>query len=277
MTRFRRIGAAVLGLALLFAPLPAMASAAVDPVDRWRVYIGEASLRFGIPSDWIVEVMRAESGGHTMRGRRPIRSAKGAIGLMQLMPGTWADMRARLGLGADPDEPHDNILAGAGYLRLMYDRFGYPGLFAAYNAGTARYAAYLSGQANLPRETIAYLTHVSSGPPPRSVANSVPQPAQAEPRDPLFAVRATTMNEAKTPPVALPAPPLFAIPRDNRPPSRQPGEAAPLGKDPVCATANSDARGALNVLDETGHEPKECRPPSPISPGVFQPAIPPLD
>lgn len=43
----------------------------------------------------------------------------------------------------------------------MYDRFGYPGLFAAYNAGPARYAAYLSGRATLPRETRAYMAAVA--------------------------------------------------------------------------------------------------------------------
>ena len=63
--------------------------------------------------------MRAESGGMTMRGGHPITSRAGALGLMQLMPGTWADMRGRLGLGSDPHDPHDNIIAGAAYLRLV--------------------------------------------------------------------------------------------------------------------------------------------------------------
>ena len=80
------------------------------------------------------------------------------MGLMQLMPGTWADMRSRLRLGSDPHAPRDNILAGTFYLRLMHDRFGYPGLFAAYNAGPERYAAVLAGRQSLPRETRAYLT-----------------------------------------------------------------------------------------------------------------------
>lgn len=150
--------AAVAALALL-AACPARA----DPVDRWHSYIEEASLRFGVPVRWIERVMRAESGGVTIRNGRPIRSHKGAIGLMQLMPGTWAEMRTRLGLGADPDDPRDNVLAGVAYLRLMYDRFGYPGLFAAYNAGPARYAAYLAGRQRLPSETVAYVAQVGSG------------------------------------------------------------------------------------------------------------------
>jgi soluble lytic murein transglycosylase-like protein len=143
----------MLAIALL-APAPARA----DPLDRWATLIEDASLRFGVPAAWIGRVMRLESGGQTVLDGRPIRSRKGAIGLMQLMPGTWADMRAQLGLGDDPDDPRDNILAGAFYLRLMYHRFGYPGLFGAYNAGPARYAAWLAGRQPLPAETVNYMT-----------------------------------------------------------------------------------------------------------------------
>ena len=132
-----------------------------DAVSRWQPYIDEASSRFGVPVRWITRVMRAESAGRTTRGGRPIRSPAGAIGLMQLMPPTWAEMRRRLGLGSDPDEPRANILAGTLYLRLMYDRFGYPGLFGAYNAGPVRYAAYLDGRQRLPGETRAYLAQVA--------------------------------------------------------------------------------------------------------------------
>jgi len=204
-----------LSLALLLAPLRGVAPATVDPVDQWRGFIGEASLRFGIPSEWIARVMRAESGGRTVRNGRPIRSSKGAIGLMQLMPGTWTEMRARLRLGADPDDPRDNILAGTAYLRLMYDRFGYPGLFAAYNAGPGRYAAYLRGQARLPSETIAYVAQVTGGSaPPPAAAKPIAEPAQAKPQDPLFAVRATTTAARESAPVSAPTPPLFAIRRD---------------------------------------------------------------
>src|SRR3546814_15732030 len=122
--------------------------------------IEEASTRFGIPTSWIERVMRAESRGLTMLNGRPIRSRAGAMGLMQLMPATWADMRARLGLGRNPDDPRDNILAATFFLRLMYDRFGYPGLFGAYNGGPGAYSAWLAGNRRLPRETAAYLDSV---------------------------------------------------------------------------------------------------------------------
>ncbi|WP_144037976.1 lytic transglycosylase domain-containing protein, partial [Sphingopyxis sp. KK2] len=123
---------------------------------------------------WIERVMRAESGGRTTLGGRPIVSHAGAMGLMQLMPGTWAAMRARLGLGADPHDPRDNILAGTLYLRLMYDRFGYPGLFGAYNAGPGRYAAFLAGRQGLPGETRAYVGKLAgrSALPPRARADT---------------------------------------------------------------------------------------------------------
>jgi len=158
--------AALKGLALAAALLAATPAGAApsesDPVSRWRAEIAEASARFGVPVAWIERVMRAESGGQTMLRGRPITSRAGAMGLMQLMPATWAAMRATLGLGRDPHVPRDNILAGTAYLRAMYDRFGYPGLFAAYNAGPGRYAAYLASGRTLPGETRVYLATVTS-------------------------------------------------------------------------------------------------------------------
>jgi len=126
-------------------------------VANWRPFVADASERFGVPVVWIERVMQAESGGRTMLNGRPIVSRAGAMGLMQLMPGTWNEVRSALGLGLDPFDPRDNILAGTAYLRRMYDRFGYPGMFAAYNAGPGRYAAYLAGRQPLPEETRAYL------------------------------------------------------------------------------------------------------------------------
>ena len=162
----------LIGVLLAGVVTPARA----DGVSRWAVHIEEASARFDVPAAWIARVMHAESRGRTEWAGRPITSAAGAMGLMQLMPGTWRDMRERLQLGDDPHQPRDNILAGAFYLRLMYDRFGYPGLFAAYNAGPARYARYLLTGEPLPRETRAYLADVS-GPreaPPRKPSTSPP-------------------------------------------------------------------------------------------------------
>jgi soluble lytic murein transglycosylase-like protein len=186
------------------ASLALAGPAHAETVADWRPYIIEASNRFGVPVAWIERVMRAESGGRTTLGGRPIRSSAGAMGLMQLMPGTWADMRARLVLGANPDDPRDNILAGTFYLRLMYDRFGYPGLFAAYNAGPKRYADYLAGRAKLPSETVGYLASVApSSPAP------VPVPVHPAPAPSLFAVRKDLRPADPVEPKSPPASSLF--------------------------------------------------------------------
>jgi soluble lytic murein transglycosylase-like protein len=100
--------------------------------------------------------MRSESAGDA----RAV-SPKGAIGLMQIMPETYARLREVYGLGADPFEPRDNILAGAAYLCEMYDRYGTPGFLAAYNAGPGRYEAYLATGRTLPEETKLYLDRLA--------------------------------------------------------------------------------------------------------------------
>jgi soluble lytic murein transglycosylase-like protein len=187
-----------LAVALLVATPAAADPPRTDPVSRWRAEIAEASTRFGVPVAWIERVMRAESGGQTMLGGRPITSHAGAMGLMQLMPATWAAMRAAHGLGGNPHDPRANILAGTAYLRAMYDRFGYPGLFAAYNAGPGRYAAHLASGRALPAETRAYLAQVS-GTPSVSLPSLPQQPPSA-----LFVALRT--SGAPADPSPLPAP-----------------------------------------------------------------------
>jgi hypothetical protein len=88
-------------------------------------------------------------------------SPKGAMGLMQIMPKTYAELRARHHLGADAYNPRDNILAGAAYLREMLDRYGSPGFLAAYNAGPARYDEHLATGRPLPSETQVYVAMLS--------------------------------------------------------------------------------------------------------------------
>lgn len=131
-------------------------------VGQWQVFIAEAAQRFGIPESWIRAVMRAESDGQATIDGRPITSPAGAIGLMQVLPQTYTEMRRRHGLGPDPADPHDNILAGTAYLREMLDRFGYPHLFAAYNAGPERFEAYRRGERPLPAETHDYVAQIGA-------------------------------------------------------------------------------------------------------------------
>jgi soluble lytic murein transglycosylase-like protein len=118
----------------------------------FAVFVSEASRRFAVPEHWIRAVMHIESGEKSRA-----RSRKGATGLMQIMPKTWAELRARHSLGADPYDPHDNILAGAAYIRELSDRYGAPGFLAAYNAGPGRYERHLATGRPLPAETQAYV------------------------------------------------------------------------------------------------------------------------
>ncbi len=107
--------------------------------------------------------MRSESGGRTTLNGQPITSVAGAMGLMQLMPGTYSDMRQRYGLGTDSYDPRDNVLAGAAYLHQMYQQYGYPALFAAYNAGPARFDSYLLRGKSLPNATLSYVGGIVPG------------------------------------------------------------------------------------------------------------------
>ena len=153
--------------AALFVPLsgaPVCARATLvlrgdghEEVAAWQSDIAAAAHRFDIPAAWIAAVMRAESGGQATMDGEPIRSPAGAMGLMQLMPHTYAALRARYGLGADQYAPRDNILAGAAYLRELLDRYGVPWFLAAYNAGPARLDAFLRTGRALPAETQRYL------------------------------------------------------------------------------------------------------------------------
>ncbi len=130
------------------------------PSDPWGPYIREASQRFDMPESWIRGLMRQESGGHLYQNGRLITSSAGAMGLMQVMPGTYAELRARHNLGPDPFDPHENIMAGVAYMREMYDMYGSPGFLAAYNAGPNRLDDYLANQRPLPDETRHYVAAI---------------------------------------------------------------------------------------------------------------------
>ena len=132
-----------------------------DRLARWDRLVDEAAKRFNVPRDWIVAVMRQESGGRTvLQNDVPITSITGAMGLMQVMPDTYRDMRLDFRLGLDPYDPHDNVMAGAAYIKFLQGKYGYPALFAAYNDGPGNLEANLAGKRDLPAETIAYITNI---------------------------------------------------------------------------------------------------------------------
>ncbi|MAW88266.1 MAG: lytic transglycosylase [Phyllobacteriaceae bacterium] len=149
-------GLLVFGAALPVFPACASAQSATtetrSAVDPYSAYVAEASQRFGLPERLLRAVMTAESDGIA----RAI-SPKGTMGLMQIMPDTWIELIARYQLGNDPFNPRDNILAGAAYLRELYDQYGSPGFLAAYNAGPGRYDEYLVDGRPLPPETRDYV------------------------------------------------------------------------------------------------------------------------
>jgi cell division septation protein DedD len=123
--------------------------------DPWGPYISEAALNYDVPEKWIREVIRQESSFQVMS-----TSAPGAMGLMQIMPSTYDELRARYNLGDDPYDPHDNIMAGTAYIRELYDLYGSPGFLAAYNAGPGRLDDYLTRHKPLPDETRNYVARI---------------------------------------------------------------------------------------------------------------------
>ncbi|HEY1707484.1 MAG TPA: lytic transglycosylase domain-containing protein [Rhizomicrobium sp.] len=131
-------------------------------LQRWDPDIAKAAKRFAVPQPWIRAVMQIESGGRTMLDENTrMTSDKGAMGLMQLMPDTYNDMRVQYRLGSDPYDPHDNIVAGAAYLRILKDKYGYPTMFAAYNDGPGNLAARMISGGLLPEETRNYLSTIT--------------------------------------------------------------------------------------------------------------------
>jgi soluble lytic murein transglycosylase-like protein len=129
------------------APVPAAAPATAVPLDL----ADAAADKYGLPRALVRSVMAAESGFQPFAV-----SPKGAIGLMQLMPGTAQT------LNADPRDPAQNTDAGARYLRDLLQK--YDGrlwhALAAYNAGPAAVDKYHGVPPY--RETINYVKRIDT-------------------------------------------------------------------------------------------------------------------
>jgi hypothetical protein len=166
------------------------------PIDLLAGFITEASKRFAVPEHWIRSVMRVESAGELRA-----RSQKGAMGLMQIMPQTWSELRARYDLGADPYAPRDNILAGTAYIRELYQRFGAPGFLAAYNAGPTRYENHLATGRSLPDETQDYVAVLAPTIGGKRVNGKIVAIAESLTlaRSPLFVVRSARSSSDNRP------------------------------------------------------------------------------
>jgi Transglycosylase SLT domain/SPOR domain len=210
--------------------------------DPWGPYIVEAAATYDVPDRWIREVMRQESGGNLYENGELITSGAGAMGLMQVMPETYDGLRQRYGLGDDPYDPHDNIMAGTAYIREMYDLYGSPGFLAAYNAGPKRLDDYLTHNRPLPDETRHYVASI--GP---YIAGVYPQrPSQAQ---------QYAMNQ---------------IPIDIPPGPRYPSNhGAPVALAAAGPARSASSRGEIEVAD-LPEPPRAAPPPPPVSPGALQ-------
>lgn len=192
-------------LAALSAPTSCTAATAAtaETSHPYAAPVAEASQRFGIPERWIWRVMHAES-----RGNQRAVSRAGAMGLMQIMPPTWAMLSARHRLGNDPFDVRANILAGAAYLRAMWDRYRDVRLMlAAYNAGPGRADAYAAGRRGLPAETLAYVRQIAPELGASDGPSSVRAPALAAPgwrNASLFAASPQLTDTAETRTAAAP-------------------------------------------------------------------------
>lgn len=113
-------------------PAPA-AKAAVQPPADPRQLVEKAAEKYGLPPAFLHSVARVESGYQSSA-----ISNKGAIGIMQLMPATAAELRA------DPYDPAQNVEAGARHLAGLLDKYDGSSAkaLAAYNAGPGAVAKY---------------------------------------------------------------------------------------------------------------------------------------
>ena len=194
--------------------------------DPWGPYIKEASDKYDVPERWIREVMRVESGGRLELNGAPITSQAGAMGLMQVMPATYDELKGRYGLDDDPYDPHNSILAGTAYIRELYDLYGSPGFLAAYNGGPGRLDDYLTRNRPLPDETRRYVAKIGpyitdSFPNRRSTAetyamNALPTSIPAGPR---YSAPADTATAAYVPPPAPAVPAAAPVEVAYAPPS----------------------------------------------------------
>jgi soluble lytic murein transglycosylase-like protein len=212
----RRVAVLLLSGLLVLAPSPAVhaqdAPVAEPAAEQcFSAHSAEASRRFRIPGDWIRAVLAAES-AHDVGAV----SDAGALGLMQVMPDTWDELRAKYRLGDDPFDPRDNILAGTAYLRELLDRYGdVTGMLAAYNAGPGRYDDYLTAGRPLPVETVDFVAKLA----PALGGKPLPGRVPATPRP-------TDWREA----------PLFIVPAGGASPA---GSLHPGGQPDAEATTDS--------------------------------------
>jgi hypothetical protein len=220
------------------------------PEDPWGPYIREAAAKYGVPEAFIREVMRQESGGHEYLNGQLTTSSAGAMGLMQVMPGTYESLSARYGLGPDAYDPHDNIMAGTALIHELYQQYGSPAFLAAYDAGPSRLDDYLAGRGELPNETIAYLDTVAprlvgAAPMTGPLIAFAGQPDQAPSPSPVPTQAPLEVAEAVPPPQPTVAGSQIWQPEPVAPPSPAPSPAPALVPTPPPVQRPAPTRFAL--------------------------------
>ena len=133
------------------SPAKARAITQSAALEKYREHIQTAAQRYSLPEELLLAVMAVES-----HFKETALSEKGAVGLMQLMPGTARDMYV-----VDAWAPEQNIDGGARYLRILANQ--YEGdlikTLAAYNAGPEAVRRAGGRVPNIP-ETQAYVRKV---------------------------------------------------------------------------------------------------------------------
>ena len=234
-----------------------------------------------MPEAWIREVMRQESGG-----RATATSPVGAMGLMQVMPGTYRELQARHGLGDDPYHPYDSLMAGTAYIRQMYDLYGSPAFLVAYNAGPRRLENYLYNNGGMPNETRNYVARVGPGVLRASPVRRAPAEVYAAAEIPLSvppgprrmdgntrmaiadarAMREQNAQYASTPPAEAPTRLASAAPQSFAPPAFAPvpyaapsrGRGGVVAMEPI--PDGSTPEGAMAMAASAARQNAETSP-----------------
>ncbi len=145
MTRTCRTAALLLAALLLVSFVSCTGEETVYP-RKYEDLIEHYADEYGVPASTVYAIVYAES-----TYRPEVVSSSGAVGLMQIMPATYADMCGRIGIPyieAQMKEPEMNIRVGTYYLAYLYDVFGnWETVYAAYHAGMGNVSKWLKDEA----------------------------------------------------------------------------------------------------------------------------------
>ena len=128
---------------------------------QFEPLIAEYSSEHGVRPDLVRAVIQAESAFNPLA-----RSPKGAMGLMQLMPGTAMELGV-----TDPYDPEQNIRGGVTYLKSLLVQYSNNEelALAAYNAGPGAVERY--GTVPPYRETRNYIARIKGNAPVRKASS----------------------------------------------------------------------------------------------------------